>query len=179
MPTNNSSLLSTVILAAAVFAISGCAINSAKTQKVEATPAEPAGPTTKIVRQQVVLDATSLFEFDSAVLTSEGKADIDRIIGEAGTRPAGPITVVGHTDRIGPDDYNMGLSQRRATSVADYMIERGIPASSINASGKGESEPVVQCEDQAWKALVECLAPNRRVEVQYPTVVEEMMEVED
>ena len=86
----------------------------------------------------------------------------------------GNITVTGHADRIGSDEYNMGLSQRRASAVADYMVSKGVAAGSISSMGKGESEPVVECTNEpSWKALIECLRPNRRVVVQYPIQMEE------
>lgn len=75
------------------------------------------------------------------------------------------ITVVGHTDRIGSDAANQLLSERRAQTVRGYLAERGVPAASISARGQGESEPVVQCEEQNRTALIACLAPNRRVEI--------------
>ena len=165
-----------VVPLAAAAILGGCALAS---KPVKMAPAEPAAPATKMVMKTVVLDARTLFAFDSAELTSEGKARLDRLISEAGGKAAGNISITGHTDRIGPEDYNMGLSQRRAESVAGYMTQRGVPESAITTYAKGETEPEVQCEDQPWRALVECLQPNRRVVVQYPTQVEEEVVVDD
>lgn len=162
-------------LVAAVALTAGCA--TAKKGEM-AEPAAPAEPATKMVRTEKVLDATELFEFDSAVLSASGMSALDGLLRSAG-QATGTITVTGHTDRIGPEDYNMGLSQRRAQSVVDYLVGKGVPAGSISASGKGESEPVVQCPDTNWKALVECLAPNRRVVVSYPIVVEEEVQIQN
>lgn len=158
-----------MVFLAAVAVVAGCATATSKPEKA----AEPAEPATRVVTEEVVLSARTLFAFDSDQLTSEGRAAIDELVRDAGGEAAGPIVVTGHTDRIGPEDYNMNLSERRAGSVADYMIQQGVPASAITASGRGESEPVVECEDQPWNALVECLAPNRRVVVEYPVTVEE------
>lgn len=159
-----------VITLIGVVVVAGCAATS-KPQKAEA-PA-PAEPPTEVVTKEVVLDARTLFAFDSAELTNEGMASLDNLVREAGGGAAGQVTVTGHTDRIGPEQYNMGLSERRANSVADYMIQRGVPSGRIATIARGESEPVVQCEEQPWNALVECLAPNRRVVVEYPVTVEE------
>ena len=75
--------------------------------------------------------------------------------------------MVGHTDRIGRDDYNMALSQRRAQTVANYLSSRGVPASVISAQGAGESQPAVECSDKLGRSeLIACLQPNRRVEIQ-------------
>ena len=61
------------------------------------------------------------------------------------------------------------LSQRRADTVRSYLISQGIPAANITAVGMGESQPVVQCANTARQALVDCLQPNRRVEVEVTT----------
>lgn len=165
-----------VVTLAAVVIGAGCA--TAKPEKAEmAAPAEPA---MKVVMKEMVLDATTLFAFDSDKLTSEGMAAIDRLVSDAGGKSAGQITVTGHADRIGNDGYNMKLSERRANAVANHMGVKGVPSDSISASGKGESEPVVmECADSNWKALVECLAPNRRVVVQYPVMVEEEVMIQN
>ncbi len=56
-------------------------------------------------------------------------------------------------------------STRRANTVRDYLIERGIPAEKITAVGRSSVEPVVECNDERSQALIDCLAPNRRVEI--------------
>lgn len=162
-------------LATSVMVLGGCA--SAK--KGEMAAPAPAEPAMQIVKKETILDATELFAFDSAKLSESGMATLDKLIQDTGGATIGNITVTGHTDRIGSDEYNMKLSQRRANTVADYMIGKGVPAGSITATGKGESEPMVQCDDPNWKALVECLAPNRRVVVVYPIMVEEEVMIEN
>lgn len=159
-----------IAIALAVVIVGGCA--TAKQEKAVMAAPAPAEPATQIVIKEKVLDASQLFAFDSAVLTADGMAELDGLISQAGNA-AGTISVTGHADRIGDEDYNMRLSEQRANAVADYMIGKGIAAGSISAMGKGESEPVVQCDDTNWKALVECLAPNRRVVVEYPIKIEE------
>lgn len=161
-----ASLYKLLPLAAAII-LSGCASALSKPEMAET--AEPAAAPEPVM-EEVVLESRALFAFDSAELTSEGMANLDSLVDEAA---AGRVTVTGHTDRIGPEDYNMMLSERRANSVADYMAQKGVPSSSITASGRGEAEPVVECEDQPWNALVACLEPNRRVVVEYPVMREE------
>lgn len=171
--SNDLRSIRNIIPLAAVAIAAGCA-----KPQVAAEP-EPAAPATEMVTKEVVLDAEMLFDFDSDELTSEGQAALDNLVSEAGGAAAGPITVTGHTDRIGSEEYNLDLSERRANTVADYLTQQGVPAGSVSTAGRGESEPVVQCEDQAWNALVACLAPNRRVEVEFPTTVEEEMVIEE
>jgi len=74
--------------------------------------------------------------------------------------PGSKIEVEGHTDSVGPDTYNMKLSERRATTVKDYLIkEAGVNSSKIKAIGFGESKPVADNKTAAGRAQ------NRRVEI--------------
>jgi OOP family OmpA-OmpF porin len=74
------------------------------------------------------------------------------------------VMVTGHTDRLGSEEYNQKLSERRANQVRDYLISQGVEANRLQAVGKGESEPVVACDGvKGRKKLIECLQPNRRV----------------
>jgi OOP family OmpA-OmpF porin len=75
--------------------------------------------------------------------------------------------VIGHTDKLGSEEYNQKLSERRANQVRDYMIAQGIDANRLVAVGKGESQPKVNCDDvKGRKAQITCLAPNRRVDIE-------------
>lgn len=96
-----------------------------------------------------------------------GRAELNRLADELKSRGSDArMRVVGHTDRLGSDSYNLALSQRRAETVRNYLIGQGIPADNITATGMGESQPVVQCTDTARAALVACLQSNRRVDVE-------------
>lgn len=121
--------------------------------------------------RRVTLSADALFAF-----AKHGPADIlpngrEQLVGLAAElKDAEPslVTVFGHTDRIGSDAANQLLSQRRADTVRAILASEGVPANVIVAVGKGESEPVTTaCADTlARAALVQCLAPDRRVEVE-------------
>lgn len=115
----------------------------------------------------ITVDAAKLFGFDKANLKEEGKAALDDAAAKIKAAPEiKAVIVTGHTDRIGSEAYNQKLSERRANQVKDYLAAQGVDASIIDAVGKGESEPVVQCAgNKATKKLVECLQPNRRVEI--------------
>jgi OOP family OmpA-OmpF porin len=76
------------------------------------------------------------------------------------------IVISGHADRLGSEKYNQALSERRANAVRDYLISKGIDAGRLTAQGKGESMPVVTCTEKNRTALIKCLEPNRRVEVE-------------
>ncbi|MDP3825856.1 MAG: OmpA family protein, partial [Polaromonas sp.] len=79
---------------------------------------------------------------------------------------SGNVTVTGYTDRLGSDAYNLKLSQQRAEAVRNYLTSKGVAANRLTAVGKGESNPVVTCNDRKRTDLINCLAPNRRVEVE-------------
>ncbi|HGH4623769.1 TPA: OmpA family protein [Enterobacter cloacae] len=75
------------------------------------------------------------------------------------------IIITGHTDRIGNKESNLYLSKQRAESVKAILVDNGIPASIIQTRGAGDNEPRVFCEGEKSDALIECLAPNRRMTI--------------
>ena len=106
------------------------------------------------------------FEFGSAVLTPRGEDAVHDIAEQIKQAPPGqPITVSGHTDRIGNETANQQLSQQRAEAVRQALVANGIPSETIQAQGYGESRPIVQCGQPVRSELIACLAPNRRVEI--------------
>ena len=81
------------------------------------------------------------------------------------------ITVEGHTDRLGSQRYNQTLSTKRADAVKAYLVTSGgIDATKVSAIGKGESTPLTKPDDckgsKPTAALIACLQPDRRVEVE-------------
>ena len=129
-------------------------------------PAPAPAPAPQV--QKITLDSKVLFDFDKAVLKPEGKAAIDsQVVGKlAQIQKLEVVLVTGHTDRLGSDAHNQKLSQRRADAVRDYLVSKGVPKDKIETIGMGEKQPVVQCDQKNMKALIECLQPNRRVDVQ-------------
>ena len=115
----------------------------------------------------ITVDAEKLFGYDKANLMDEGKAALDEAAAKIKANPEiKTVTITGHTDRIGSEAYNQKLSERRAKQVADYLAAQGVDSGIIAATGKGESEPVVECVgNKATKKLIQCLQPNRRVEI--------------
>lgn len=109
------------------------------------------------VRQVIVLNNV-LFDFDKSTLKPEGKAEIDRLVAEMNQFGGDSVVVIGHTDSIGTDAYNMALGQRRADSVATYMKAAGIDAGRIMTKSMGESSPAVANDTRENRAL------NRRAE---------------
>jgi outer membrane protein OmpA-like peptidoglycan-associated protein len=131
-------------------------------------PPPPAPPPPAPQVQKITLDSKVLFDFDKAVLKPEGKAAIDaQVVGKLSqVTKLDVVLVTGHTDRIGTDAYNQKLSERRADSVRDYLVSKGVDKAKIETIGLGEKQPVVQCDQKNRKDLIACLQPNRRVEVE-------------
>jgi outer membrane protein OmpA-like peptidoglycan-associated protein len=77
------------------------------------------------------------------------------------------INVNGHSDRLGSPTYNQQLSERRAEAVRTYLVSQGASAEKIEVFGFGKTLPIKSCPDtQSRKAMIECLAPNRRVQIE-------------
>jgi OmpA-OmpF porin, OOP family len=135
-----------------------------------ATPPAAPVPTPKPTAEKVSLAADALFDFDKATLRSEGKAKLDELAAKAKEIKLEVIIAVGHTDRIGTDAYNLKLSERRAASVKKYLVAHGIEANRVYTEGKGEKQPVTgdKCGTSVKKTkkLIECLQPDRRVEIE-------------
>lgn len=113
------------------------------------------------------VEATVSFAFDRADLDATATSAIDTLVSEAKSKGSiKAVRLAGHTDRVGTDEYNLDLSLRRAGSVSDYLVQNaGVDPQAVEISGKGESEPLVDCEGMRGAAALDCLAPNRRVEV--------------
>ena len=117
-------------------------------------------PAPAVEYKEHVITASVLFGFDRSNLTDDDKAAINSLWNESvklwGSSVVS-IDIIGHTDSIGSQEYNRKLSMRRAESVRDYMISKGVEASIINIYDEGESDPIANNEND------EDRAENRRV----------------
>lgn len=121
--------------------------------KVAAAPAPAVG--TCLLRIREVH-----FAFDSAELTSGGKEILDAYLHILTSYPDMHVEIGGHTDDIGPEDYNQELSEHRARSVADHLLARGVPKERVKrVVGYGETKPLFPNDSKENRAM------NRRVEV--------------
>lgn len=103
------------------------------------------------------------FQFDSAELSAEMRAALDNEILPKLAKGEIRVHVSGHADRIGNPEYNQKLSERRADALRAYLVEKGVEESKIEIFSYGTTLPAKDCGTEKGRALIECLAPNRRV----------------
>jgi outer membrane protein OmpA-like peptidoglycan-associated protein len=99
------------------------------------------------------------FDFDKANIRSDAEPILDAAASSLQAEQPVSIGVEGHTDSTGSDDYNQGLSIRRATAVRDYLEKKGIDAARMTIEGYGETKPVASNDTEEGRAQ------NRRVEL--------------
>ncbi len=158
----NSKLMLSAAIAACVAMLSACAT----TPEPEPPPAEDVTPLPSTFLER--LSADGLFAFGKSGiddLSDEGRVALDELAARLAERPVEIVHVIGHSDRLGSPTAIHRVSSERANAVRDYLIERGVPEERITAVGRGAVEPVVECEGRASQETIDCLAPNRRVEV--------------
>lgn len=131
-------------------------------------PTPPPAPPTPI---RVVFSADALFDFDQSIIRQTGTQELSEFVENLVGVSFDNILVTGHTDRIGNRDYNLGLSQRRADAVKDYLVRTGnIPATKITSRGMGSVNARIgpnECVNTGGRAaIILCLQPDRRVEVE-------------
>lgn len=152
-------------------------VQIAEEKVVEATAAAeacnpPVPPAPPVTVETFTLSASALFRFDrstEADLLPGGRAELDALAARLSEVYAriDSISLVGHTDRLGAEAYNLALSEARAATVKAYLQSRGVTAP-ISATGRGEVTPVTTAcpkGEVATRVLTECLQPDRRVDV--------------
>ncbi|MDX2121944.1 MAG: OmpA family protein [Gemmatimonadota bacterium] len=108
---------------------------------------------------QITFDSGLLYDFDSDVLRSEARTNLDELARSFSKYDGSDILIVGHTDQTGTEQYNQTLSERRANAAASYLVSRNVKGSRIQTMGLGETEPVASNETEAGRQT------NRRIEV--------------
>lgn len=121
--------------------------------------------------ETIVLESDTLFAFgrgDYSGLQTSGQKELDDLAERLlNTQDLGQILITGHADPIGNEAANRQLSLQRANTIRQYLIGKGVPAGLIEAKGAGSERPLVTCDrNQPRAQLIECLAPNRRVEIE-------------
>jgi OOP family OmpA-OmpF porin len=132
------------------------------------TPLVVAPPPPPPVIEQISLSSDVLFEFDKADLRAEGQKKLDEISDRLKGANVQQINAIGHADRIGAENYNLQLSEKRATAVKDYLAQKGVETTKVRSEGRGESASVTgdQCKKMSGSKLIQCLQPDRRVDIE-------------
>lgn len=108
---------------------------------------------------QVTFASGLLYDFDSDLVKSDARTNLRELATSLDRYPGTDVIIIGHTDDVGSDSYNQGLSERRARAAADYLMTQGVSGARIRTRGLGESEPIASNETEYGRAS------NRRVEV--------------
>jgi peptidoglycan-associated lipoprotein len=152
------SLLWTSILIASVSFAGACA-----TKKTETKAAEPAGEfakdpeTAPVTTTSIVGLETIYFDYDQAVIRDDQRAALGNNAAAIKNRSLTTLTVQGHCDERGSDEYNLALGERRANAVKQYLVDSGVSAA-VDTVSYGEGQPAVQGNDESAYRM------NRRAE---------------
>jgi outer membrane protein OmpA-like peptidoglycan-associated protein len=114
------------------------------------------------------MDERGLFEFDRYELRNEVKSTLDLLAEKLKAAEYDRLVILGYTDRIGTDDYNRQLSEKRAWTVAGYLMDRGVPPHKLKVEGRGERDSIAgdeACEGLKRAEMIQCLQRDRRVEI--------------
>jgi outer membrane protein OmpA-like peptidoglycan-associated protein len=120
-------------------------------------PAPAPAPAPVPSEEKIVLRGVN-FDFDKADIRPDAAVILDEAASLLG-QSSGSVSVGGHTDSVGADAYNQGLSERRAAAVKDYLVGKGVDSSRLTTTGYGESSPIASNDTADGRAL------NRRVEL--------------
>jgi OOP family OmpA-OmpF porin len=126
-----------------------------------------------VVIEKISLNTDVLFEFNKAELRPSGQQRLDELAKSAQGANVEKIVLTGHADRIGSEEYNKELSEKRAQAVADYLASKGVDKSRLQVEARGESQPITgaECsklgaESNKNQKLIACLQPDRRVDAE-------------
>lgn len=157
----NGSTAKGAIIGAAVGGAAGAVIGHQMDQQAKEIKQNIPGAVVERVGEglQVTFASGLLFDYDSDVLRPAARENLATLASSLEKYPNTDLLIVGHTDSIGTDSYNQGLSERRAASAANYLASEGVVRTRLRSTGRGESEPVVPNDTDADRQK------NRRVEV--------------
>jgi peptidoglycan-associated lipoprotein len=105
-----------------------------------------------------ILAARVYFDYDRDALRDDATATLDQKAAVLQANPGVTLTITGHTDERGSDEYNLALGQRRAAQVKRYLVSKGIDGARLTTQSVGESQPAVQGSDEG------AFQQNRRAE---------------
>ena len=137
---------------ATALALSACASQQAQTGLDGTSQASPGSPQDFVVN----VGDRVFFVVDQSDLTPEARGILDRQATWLQRYPRYTVTIEGHSDERGTEDYNLSLSGRRAVAARNYLISKGIQSTRLKTAYFGKSRPVAVCEQES------CFTQNRR-----------------
>ena len=157
----NGSTAKGAILGAVVGGTAGAVIGHQMDQQAKELKQNIPGAVVERVGEglQVTFDSGLLFDYDSDVLRTAAQENLASLAASLDKYPNTDIMVVGHTDSVGTDGYNMSLSERRSVAAVNYLVSRGVARERLRSAGRGETEPVAE------NSTADGRQKNRRVEV--------------
>jgi outer membrane protein OmpA-like peptidoglycan-associated protein len=146
---------------AAIGAGVGAAVGHRMDQQQKELQQIPGVEVTRPSENEIAVRLTNdiLFDFNSAALRAESQQTLRDLAANFQRYPDETVSVEGHTDNIGSPEYNQGLSERRAYSVRDYLVNQGVQPTRVTAIGFGETRPKDANNTPEGRQL------NRRVEI--------------
>lgn len=149
------------IIGAAVGGVAGAVIGARMDKQAKELAMEIDGARVERVGEgiAVTFDSGLLFDFDSDVIKGAARDNLSKLAESLKKYSDTDLMIVGHTDAVGSDDYNLGLSDRRARAAKNYLMTQGIASDRVKTAGRGETEPIAANVDESGRSQ------NRRVEV--------------
>ncbi len=147
------------IIGATVGGATGAVIGRKMDKQAEEIKEEVPGAKVERVGEGIVVEFSNavLFGFDQSVLSSQAETTLNDLITILNKYPDTDLEIQGHTDNTGTEDYNMGLSQRRAQAVANYLTNHNIASRRVKTIGFGETAPKYSNDTESGRSQ------NRRV----------------
>src|SRR5690606_29623738 len=148
------------IIGATVGGVTGAVIGKKMDKQAEEIKNEVPGAKVERVGEGIVVEFSSavLFGFDQSSLSSSAQSTLNDLVTILNKYPDTDLEIQGHTDNTGTDKYNQALSERRASTVANYLTSHGIALERVRTVGLGESSPKYTNDTESGRAQ------NRRVE---------------
>ncbi len=141
---------------------------TAQVEQQQPAQAEAPAQAVTMLPVTITVEADPLFDFDKHSIRADSSKKLDDLVTQLKGVTYGDILCVGFADPIGSSMYNQTLSKRRAIAVKQYLVAKGVPAGSVKADGRGETQEFASfesCGGMRKQKLISCLQPDRRVEV--------------
>jgi outer membrane protein OmpA-like peptidoglycan-associated protein len=158
---HNGSTAKGAIIGAVVGGAAGAIIGHQMDQQAKELEQNIPGAVVERVGEgiQVTFESGLLFDFDSDAIKGNAQGNLNSLASSLEKYEGSNLLIIGHTDSVGTDSYNQGLSERRAASAANYLVTQGVDRMRMSWTGLGETEPVAPNNTETGRA------ENRRVEV--------------